>query len=262
MTQHELTPAQVAHYHEQGYVIIPGVFSPAECQAYVTHHLELQAGRLALPGMPARKPDEWGRTHNQHFWDPVAMDLLLHPRLRRPLEQVNDGPVDAVQSMYFWRGSEQRRHQDQYYLPDCFAAWIAFVDVSDRNGTIWVQPGSHKRRLVVKQDFLHLLKSPEDNPIMVGEAYSEEVDRVFAANSTDLIEVPVVAPAGAVVIFHGALIHRGGQILEPGSFRHVMANHYIPYHSTSWPYHDWPRYSFAGERRTFVGQPQPAAAAK
>ena len=51
------------------------------------------------------------------------------------------------------------------------------------------------------------------------------------------------------VIFDGKLIHRGGPIGVPGSFRHVMANHYIPYDFNGWPYSDWPRYSFDGEKR-------------
>ena len=60
---------------------------------------------------------------------------------------------DAVQSMYFYVGSEQRRHQDAYHLPGCMSAWIALQEVGAWNGSIHVQVGSHKGPLIDKKDF-------------------------------------------------------------------------------------------------------------
>jgi hypothetical protein len=155
------------------------------------------------------------------------------------------GEADGIQTMYFYVGSTQRRHQDQYYLPGCMSAWCAFVDVGPDNGTIWVQPGSHRGRLVVKADFADL--APEDNPVKAGARYNDEVDRVYEQNGTP--DIPVEAQAGDVVLFSGRLNHRGGPIGTPGSFRHVMANHYIPHNFTGWPYPDWRRYDFDGNSR-------------
>jgi hypothetical protein len=47
------------------------------------------------------------------------------------------------------------------------------------------------------------------------------------------------------------LIHRGGPILEDGSFRHSWAGHYIPQSFNPWPYEDKPRLrvSFDGVSR-------------
>ena len=45
------------------------------------------------------------------------------------------------------------RCADQYYLPECISAWAALEPTSTRNGTIWVQRGSHRRRLLVRADF-------------------------------------------------------------------------------------------------------------
>jgi len=53
--------------------------------------------------------------------------------------------------------------------------------------------------------------------------------------------VAVEVAAGDVVYFHGVLVHRGGPILEPDSFRHVIANHYIPRCATDW-HLNWTRY--------------------
>jgi hypothetical protein len=242
-----LTQQQLDSYDRDGFLLLKGLFTHAEADAVVTHMMDLAHGKKTLAGFKA--PDtttpHWGRTMNQHFYDPVAMNLLLHPKLREPLEGINGGPVDAVQTMYFWQGSTQRRHQDQYYLPACFSAWCAFCDVSPDNGTLFVQPGSHKRKLFLRDE---LPKKPDGSPgEMFHEHYNDFVDEIFKANA--LPEVPVLASKGDVLLFHGKLIHRGGPIGVPGSFRHVMANHYIPYNFQGWPYGDWPRYSYTGEKR-------------
>ena len=242
-----LTTDQLAAYNRDGFLLLHGLFSHAECDELITHMMNLAHGKTAIPGF--KKPDtnapNWGRTMNQHFYDPLAMNILLHPKLQGPLEDITGGPVDAVQTMYFWQGSTQRRHQDQYYLPACFSAWCALCDVSPENGTLLVQPGSHARRLFTRDD---LPKKPDGSPgEMFHEKYNDCVDEVFAANN--LPEVPVYAKKGDVLLFHGKLIHQGGPIGKPGSFRHVMANHYIPYDFQGWPYGDWPRYSFNSEKR-------------
>ena len=72
--------------------------------------------------------------------------------------------------------------------------------------------------------------------------HPDDWQRTFNPHSYDPLAMDVL-------LFHGALIHRGGPIGKPGSLRHVMANHYIPYHFEGWPYKDWPRYSFDGEKR-------------
>ena len=136
-----LTAAERAGYEDNGFVIKPGLLSHTECDRFVDHMLDLHEGRKQLDGFELRKPggaDEWGRTHNQHVYDSMALDYLLLPQLRALLHDCMGDDAEGIQTMYFWRGSQQRRHQDQYYLPGCMSAWLAFVDVSQQNGTIWV----------------------------------------------------------------------------------------------------------------------------
>ena len=45
------------------------------------------------------------------------------------------------------------------------------------------------------------------------------------------------------------LIHRGGQIREQGSDRHVLANHHIRYRFGGWPHRSWTRHAFDGRVR-------------
>jgi hypothetical protein len=243
-TMPTLSDQQLSQYHRDGFVVVPGLFAAGDCDAFVAHMMALHAGRTTLGGFIPRQPDDFGRTHNQHLYDPVALDFLLAPQLRRPLAQCFEDEPDAVQTMYFWVGSEQRRHQDAYYLPACMSAWIALTDVGPENGTIHVQPGSHTRRLWTRADFV--AEHGEDVSTF-GEHYNDRIDEQFAANSQP--EIAVVAAKGDVVFFHGTLIHRGGPIGRPGTFRHVLACHYIPYCFDGWPYAGWPRISFDRERR-------------
>ena len=64
-------------------------------------------------------------------------------------------------------------------------------------------------------------------------------------------ELAVEANKGDIVFFDGRLIHRGGPIMQEGSFRHSWAGHYIPQSFNPWPYEDNPRLrvSFDGVSR-------------
>src|SRR5690349_6786500 len=135
----------VNQYRRDGFVIVPRVFTPDECRGWIDHFMAIHDGRIENAGFKGRDPSDWSRWHNAHFHDDVALRLLIHPELKQPLEEATGGAVDGIQTMYFWKGSEQSRHQDQYYLPACFSAWVALQDVGPDNGTIWVQVGSHRR---------------------------------------------------------------------------------------------------------------------
>ena len=236
-----LTKQQLEEYEGQGFVAVEGLLSDAECDRFVEHMGALLDGRKQLEGFAPRTGGERGRTHNQHKYDPLALEYLLLPQLQAPLRDcfAGDEP-EGIQTMYYWEGSEQDRHQDQYYLPACISAWLAFMDVDERNGTVYVQPGSHRARLLTREDF-------EEGGEFHGWEYNSAVDELARRN--DLPEVPVVASKGSVVFFDGVLIHGGGQIVEQGSDRHVLANHYIPYGFDDWPHRSWTRHAFDGRVR-------------
>ena len=164
----------IEHYEREGWAVVEGVFSGAECEELVAHMLDLHAGKKSLEGFAPREADQLQRTHNQHWYDPVARDWLIAPPLKEPLTQCLEDEPDGIQTMCsFWVGSEQGRHQDQYYLPGCMSAWIALMDVDEDNGAMWLQSGSHKRRLLTSSDF------SEDGEFH-GWDYNAAVDELYA----------------------------------------------------------------------------------
>lgn len=227
----------IEHYEREGWAVVEGVFSGEECEELVAHMLDLHAGKKSLEGFAPREADQLQRTHNQHWYDPVARDWLIAPPLKEPVTQCLGDEPDGIQTMYFWVGSEQGRHQDQYYLPGCMSAWIALIDVDEDNGAMWVQSGSHRGRLLTVSDFAEGGEFYEWD-------YNAAVDELCTRNATP--ETPVCVRRGDVVFFDGVLVHRGGPIGVPGAYRHSLANHYIARGFDRWPHASWPRVSFDG----------------
>ena len=120
------------------------------------------------------------------------------------------------------------------------------VHVDENNGPLIVQPGSNRGRLVTKSDVPMTLQPGETYELQQHNRYFPAVKQVFRENGTDAVQVMV--NAGDVILFDGKLIHGGAEILEPGTRRHALACHYIPYASENWE-RDWPRFSFDGSRR-------------
>lgn len=230
----------IEQYEREGWAVVEGVFSGEECEELVAHMLDLHAGKKSLEGFAPREADQLQRTHNQHWYDPVARDWLIAPPLKEPLTQCLDDEPDGIQTMYFWVGSEQGRHQDQYYLPGCMSAWIALMDVDEDNGAMLVQSGSHKGRLLTGSDFSEGGEFHEWD-------YNAAVDELCTRNA--IPETPVCVRRGDVVFFDGVLVHRGGPIGKPGSYRHSLANHYIGHSFDQWTHSSWPRVSFDGSQR-------------
>ena len=133
--QTHLADEQLSSYEENGFLILQDVFRSDECDAYRDRIVRLETGQAQLEGFSIQ--EMYRRSFNQHLYDASCEAWMIDSRLERPLEDIVGGPVEAIQTMHFFIGSEHRRHQDQYYLPDCLATWIPFEDVSARNGTIF-----------------------------------------------------------------------------------------------------------------------------
>jgi ectoine hydroxylase-related dioxygenase (phytanoyl-CoA dioxygenase family) len=232
----ELTVDHLSAYERDGYTVVPNAFQSDECDRFVQYMLDLHAGRIAVEGFASRKSDDWSRLISRSLHHPLGMAWMLDSRLRQPLQTLLGDEPDGVQSMYFFKGSEQRRHQDAFYLPGCMSAWVALQEVNEQNGSIRIQVGSHRKPQLTKADFR---KNADGKGSWHGWNQDEAFDELFSRNN--LPEITIEASIGDAVFFHGGLIHRGGPILTTGSFRHSWAGHYIPRSYNPWPYEAAPR---------------------
>lgn len=228
----DLESQHLEAYERDGFAIVRGAYTAAECDAFVGHMLDLQAGRARVEGFAPRGPDDWERLISRNCHHPMGLRWMTDPRLRGPVTTLLGDEPDGVQSMYLFKSSQQRRHQDAYHLPGCMGVWVALQKVDAQNGTLHVQAGSHKGVLIEKRDFRG------DGPWR-GWDPEDAFDALFKKNA--LPEMAVEAHKGDAVFFHGRLIHRGGSVPEPGAFRHSWVGHYIPRSFDPWPYEENPR---------------------
>ena len=238
----ELTRTNDEEFERDGFTIVRSGFTAAECDEFVRFMMDLQAGKDSVEGYSPNGPDDWERLVARNCHNPFSIRWMLDPRLRAPLLHYLGDEPDGIQSMYFFKGSQQRRHQDNYYLPGCMSAWVALQEVGPHNGSVNIQVGSHRKPQIHKDDFL-------EGGAWHGYSNEDAHDALFERNS--LPEIAIEADKGDVVFFDGGLIHRGGPVGEPGSFRHSWAGHYIPHSYDPWPYQSQPRLriSFDGQAR-------------
>src|SRR5687767_8743228 len=89
-----LTPAQRYFYDVNGYLLLEGIFSPAECRRFV----ELADRMDADEAWPHRHPG-YPRTPTRTllarctWYDPHMMAMALHPTLLRVIEEIVGGDV-------------------------------------------------------------------------------------------------------------------------------------------------------------------------
>jgi hypothetical protein len=228
----ELTSTNDEEFERDGFTIVKGAYTAKECDEFVAFMMDLQAGKTSVEGYSPDGPEDWERLICRNCHNPVSLAWMLDPRLRAPLRRYLGDEPDGIQSMYFFKGTQQGRHQDSFFLPGCMSAWVALQEVGPFNGSVCIQVGSHKKPQIKKEDFL-------EGGEWFGYDWDGAHDALFERNG--LPEIAIEAEKGDMVFFDGGLIHRGGPVTEPGSFRHSWAGHYIPHSFDPWPYESAPR---------------------
>jgi ectoine hydroxylase-related dioxygenase (phytanoyl-CoA dioxygenase family) len=201
------TDAHVRQYREQGYFVVPSLFD-AGVLAMLREECD-RAVRQIEDAMDAAGRDVLGLNHRHRRYIvplqyarsrrlpaflfgevPSALCLAtLGPEAYLFLEQfVVKGAGDGMHLGW---------HQDAGYLPfeppPYVTGWIPLDDVDAHNGTIHVLPydraGTHRR--------VPHHRDPATN------------DRIGYSGSDP--GIPVVAPAGSLVVFSSTLLHRSGE---------------------------------------------------
>jgi hypothetical protein len=248
-----LTVAQIEKYRADGWVVVEGLFTAAECDALICHMDDVHAGTAPMAGFTPPQP---GAPHaidvdQVHIYDPVCLEFLRHPKLAAPLRDclandvwgVTGGEPEGIKSHYWWKGSEwsQGFHTDGTSLPGCMGVWIPLVDVNEEIGTLGLHTGSHDlpSGLHILHDDLRVEGKWAGQRTHSGDGAlrAELTARVLQENEAlGRAPVSITAPRGSAVFFSGQLQHRGVFGLDPDVRRDVIASHYISSEYREWPH--------------------------
>ena len=229
-----MNAAQVTSFVKDGYLIVPGLVTPAELEELKQDTVKLARGGYPCPQLkplPATMTDAEVLQnilciHQPHCVSPTMLKYVQHPGICAVLSRITaahlphwDGRVKCMQSMLFVKPpgfQGQAWHQDEVYIPtrdrSLIGAWIAIDDATIPNGCLWVVPGSHRTGYLFPQ-------KAHDNP--------DEFD--FSQESygfDEKAEVPVEVKAGTVVFFNGYLLHQSRKNRSQ-IYRRVLVNHYM-----------------------------------
>lgn len=211
----KLTDAQLAEFHERGYLFLPGQFTAEEIAP-----LRAEAERL----FGLQREEVWRESSGAartafaaHTYSEAFRRLGRHPRLLEPVRQILDGHVYMhqfkVNAKAAFDGEVWQWHQDYGVwqrddeMPEPRAMNIALFleEVTPANGPLLFIPKSHKRGVLAAGHDLQ------------GTSYPLwTLDRDTIARLAD--EGGIVAPTGPpgdVVLFHGNLVHASPPNISP-----------------------------------------------
>lgn len=194
-----LTNEQLETYKRDGYLVVPDVLSPAECDQ-------------ALALFKEHSGAEYSEIVNPHKKFQQVMDIMKRPQSVAILEALQGTRVCGLQSMFVWKkaGTPDARkawnvHQDATYLKTEFGTYLGgdyLLDDHDKeNGCLYFYPGSHNEPLLEYDP----TKSEGDNP---GNKVREIPPQYK--------KVDLVAKKGSFLIIHGNVMH--------GSYANVSAD--------------------------------------
>lgn len=199
-TRRRLTPEEVATFERQGYVVIPDVFPAGELET-----LDQEIDRLLTePGNDA------GGIHATWIFQvarrsDMARALAEDERLLALVESVVYPGIAVHSSKLVPKPARSQDvchwHQDEafYFRPDDpdtlsrrrMSIWLPLQDAHERNGCLWVVPGSHAWGI----DPYHMVDTGQCRKVIDREAYADE-------HAT-----PLPVRAGSVVLFSAWLWH-------------------------------------------------------
>ncbi|MTW14101.1 hypothetical protein GM658_26150 [Pseudoduganella eburnea] len=165
-----------------------------------------------------------------HSISRAAGMLSLSAPVTEFLGHVFGSPACALQSLTFYRGSQQPAHVDYPYvrcqtkLGHLAASWIPLEDIHPDAGPLAYYPGSHHPEVSGFFDWgqgsIVLEHDSTQQPIELSRFLEDKVRQAAIAPEIFLPK------KGDVLIWHGNLIHEGTAINNPALTRKSYVTHY------------------------------------
>ena len=271
MERYRVSVEQYRAFRRDGFLVVPGIVSPAEIAELRRHTDELMQGRLpeqrtqmsardlsrdggvtvqdleAPPAdlSPVEKAQYFLRVHMLHRRLALHERYLLHPRVLDVLEVLIGPDVLALQTMLFLKPPGkpgQGWHQDSYYIPthpdSLCGAWVAIDDADESNGAMWFARGSNVEPVYPPcpdgtYGFGDRLVS--DVMHVRGVSDADEDANMLARVVARYEHVLAPAKAGDVVFFGGHVLHMSRANTTKDRLRRAFVGHYCNARSfTQW----------------------------
>lgn len=220
-----LNEEQIKQFHQEGYVVLKGLFTNREVQEIKDNFMKMHMNG-PIPGcfVPISAEEangdilkQYPRMHHPQKVNEIAFRYMLDPKVMAVLQDLLEEEALALQSMFYFKppgAKGQALHQDNYYLGiqpgTCIAAWTAVDPTDEENGCIMVVPGSNQ-----------------------GEIQCPKLADPLLSFTKDLVEVPhglkpipVLMNAGDVLFFNGSVIHGSYPNWSANRFRRAFIAHY------------------------------------
>lgn len=203
-----LAEADLAHFRREGYAILPG-FLPAEvlhavradCDAEVARQdADMRARGVAVDGI-----NHDGKRYfiaNSYVRHQAMRDWVFSPRMAAVVRAALGDEAQLFLEQFVVKGCDAGSrfgwHQDSGYVGyphrEYLSCWIALDDVDERNGTIAVLPWTRAGA----------------DPRAVRPHAREDGTNDMVGYAGDDPGLPVIVPAGTLVMFSSRLLHRSG----------------------------------------------------
>ena len=191
--------------------------------------MKLDFFEILVPGISAKSP-RLKLVDLQRFFD-SAKRLAFADPVTAFMEELFGSPAALIQSLTFWKSSEQSIHQDFSYvhhhrqLGQLAAAWIPLEDIQAEAGPLVYYKGSHLPDQLGFYDWGQgsiLASRDADSGIFAG--YTKHLQEIVRIRG---LQPSIFLPKrGDLLIWHGALIHGGTPMLNPGLTRRSFICHY------------------------------------
>jgi len=211
----QLSSAQIAEFEDQGYLFLPGCFSPEE--ASVLHNAAQEVYAEDRKEVWRESSGVARTAFAAHTYNEAFRRLGRHPRLIEPVMQLVDGPVYMhqykVNAKAAFDGDVWQWHQDygtwarDDEMPEPRAMNIAVFldDVTAANGPLLFLPGSHRQGII---DAGHDLETTS-YPLWTLDR--ETVTKLHDAKGC----VAPTGPAGSMLVFSSLLVHASPPNISP-----------------------------------------------
>jgi non-haem Fe2+, alpha-ketoglutarate-dependent halogenase len=189
-----LSPAQIAQYHEQGFISPIRVMSAAAAAEYRSRLEAYEASSGGPLGGDLR--------HKSHLLFTWLAELVRHDKILDAVEDLHGPDLLCWTTNFFIKEKANPAfvswHQDSTYWglsrPDVVSAWVAFTPANSANGAMKVIPGTHKIDQIAHRDTFD-----KHNLLTRGQEVAVDVDESKA--------VTIALEPGEMSLHHVRLVH-------------------------------------------------------